>query len=221
MTMKRFYDNIDALPDVLPVFPLASALVLPRGQLPLNVFEPRYVAMVDDALRSNRLIGMIQPDERAFAAGAPPALHKVGCAGRITQLAETNDGRYVVTLTGVARFDVSEELQVTTPYRQCAVSFVRFAGDLNPPDDDGVDRESVLRTLRLFADTNRLKLEWSEINHAPNEALVNALSMMSPFSPGEKQALLEATDLKARAEVLVAITEMEMARDLGAKSPLQ
>ncbi|MDB5570815.1 MAG: peptidase [Hyphomicrobiales bacterium] len=220
--MKRTFDDIDALPRVLPVFPLAGAVVLPRGQLPLNIFEPRYLAMVDDALKANRLIGMIQPDEKAFVSGPSPALHHVGCAGRITQLAEMSDGRYVITLTGVARFDVAEELRVTTPYRQCAVSFERFAGDLLPrPENDGVDRESVLRTLRLFADTNRLKLEWSEIDHAPNEALVNALSMMSPFSPGEKQALLEAADLKTRAEVLVAITEIEMARDAGGRTPLQ
>jgi Lon protease-like protein len=222
MAIKRTYVDIDALPGVVPVFPLAGALVLPRGQLPLNVFEPRYLAMVDDALRSNRMIGMIQPDERAFVSGKPPALHHVGCAGRITQFMEMSDGRYVITLTGVARFDLVEELAVTTPYRQCAVSFSRFVGDLSTrADDDGVDRESVLRTLRLFADSNRLKLEWSEIDQAPNEALVNALSMMSPFSPGEKQALLEASDLKTRAEVLVAITEMELARDVGGRSPLQ
>ena len=221
MASNQRYANVGDLPGTLAVFPLEGALILPRSQLPLNIFEPRYLAMIDDALKSHRLVGMIQPDERAQRSLAQQPLQKVGCAGRITQIAESGDGRYLLTLTGVARFRVVEELAVVTPYRQCRVDFESFSNDLvDPSEEDDVDRSSVMRTLRQFAQTNRLKLDWSEIDKAPNEALVNALAMMSPFGPREKQALLEAADLKARAEVLVAITEIELARG-GGPSPLQ
>ena len=213
MGLNKAYLSVDDLPRTLPIFPLPGALVLPRGQLPLNIFEPRYLAMVDDAVKSHRLIGMIQPDERAPPVRSGPAIHAVGCAGRITQWAETGDGRYILTLTGIVRFRVLEELPAATQYRQCRVSFSEFAEDLTArAGEDEVDRDSVLRMLRLFAESNRLKLDWNEIEKAPNEALVNALAMMSPFGPAEKQALLEASSLKARAEVLVAITEIELAR---------
>lgn len=221
MAMNALLEASDQLPETLAVFPLAGALILPRGQLPLNIFEPRYIRMVDDALKSHRLIGMIQPDDRAKTGGGSAPLHRVGCAGRITQFAETGDGRYLMTLTGVARFRVVAELTAMTPYRQCRVSFDEFMGDLQATDEADVDRTSVLRTLKLFAESNKLKLDWNEIDRAPNEALVNALAMMSPFGPSEKQALLEAADLKSRAEVLVAITEIELARGGGAPSSLQ
>lgn len=211
----------DQLPSVLPVFPLSSALLLPRGELPLNVFEPRYMAMIDDAMKSDRIIGMIQPraDE---SAESHPSLHAVGCAGKITQIAETGDGRYVLNLTGIARFRVAEELTVLTPYRQCVVSYDDFVRDLDPRQGDmDVDRADVLRALREFAEANRLKIDWKGIEQTPNEALVNALAMMSPFGPEEKQALLEAATLRSRAEVLVAITEIELARGHGSVSSLQ
>lgn len=221
MASNQRYAHVGDLPGTLPVFPLSGALILPRSQLPLNIFEPRYLAMIDDALKSHRLVGMIQPNEGSRLSSAQPPLQKVGCAGRIMQIAESGDGRYLLTLTGVARFRVVEELAVVTPYRQCRVDFEAFSHDLiDPSEEDDVDRSSVMRTLRQFAETNRLKLDWTEINKAPNEALVNALAMMSPFGPREKQALLEAADLKARAEVLVAITEIELARG-GGPSPLQ
>ena len=220
MSMNHAY-GLDELPSVFPVFPLAGALLLPRGDLPLNVFEPRYMTMMDDALKSHRIVGMIQPDPEAGMQSGAPALFSVGCVGRITQFAETGDGRYLITLTGIARFKIVEELAGTTPYRQCRADFSPFFVDFSPrAGEDQVDRDGVLRTLRDFAETNNLQIDWDSIHNAPNEALVNALSMMSPCSPREKQALLEARDLKGRADVLVAITEIELARGKGAPAAL-
>ena len=211
----------DQMPGVLPLFPLSGALLLPRGQLPLNIFEPRYIAMIDDALKSHRMIGMIQPDLETGERPVP-SLFKVGCAGRITQFAETGDDRYMVVLTGVARFALVEEVATVTPYRQSRIDFTAFSGDFNPSvGAESVDRGGVLRALRDFAEEKNLQIDWKSINEAPNEALVNALSMMSPFGPREKQALLEAGDLKGRAEVLVAITEIELARGRNASTSLQ
>jgi hypothetical protein len=200
---------------MVPLFPMPGALLLPRGQMPLNIFEPRSLAMIDDALKSHRLIGMIQPDEGAEdSTRLTPSLYGVGCIGRITQIAETGDGRYLLTLTGVARFQVIEEVRALTPYRQAKVSYSRFARDFEArAGEDDVDRTGLLRALKEFALANELKIDWKGVNEAPNEALVNALSMMAPFGPKEKQALLEAGDLKTRAEMLVAITEMELARN--------
>lgn len=210
------------MPATLPLFPLSGALLLPRGQLPLNIFEPRYVAMVDDALRSHRMIGMIQPEHGAPEQADSPPLCRIGCAGRITQFAETGDGRYLVTLTGVSRFALIEEIATTTRYRQGRIDVLPFADDFRPrAGEERVDRTGVLNALRDFAEENDLQIDWDSINQAPNEALVNALSMMSPFGPREKQALLEADDLKGRAEVLVAITEVELARGKSASSSLQ
>lgn len=222
MGLNRSYEHLHDLPGLLPIFPLSGALLLPRGQMPLNIFEPRYLQMIEDALRKNRLIGMVQPDESINAFDDQPAVHSVGCAGRITQFAESGDGRLLITLTGICRFRVLEELSTTTPYRQCAVSFADFASDLDARSgEDDVDRESVVKMLRAFSDSNRVKLDWKEIEKAPNEALVNALAMMSPFGAVEKQALLEAETLKARAEVLVALAEIEFARSSGASTALQ
>jgi Lon protease-like protein len=215
MGMNAVYAGPQDLPDAIPVFPLPGALLLPRGQMPLNIFEPRYVAMVDEALRTNRVIGMIQPDPESGAA-AVPKLYPVGCAGRLTQLAETGDGRYLMTLTGIARFRIEEELATTLPYRVCRVSFEPFGADFRArAGEDEVDRPAVLEALKAFAEATDMKLDWKGVEQAPNEALVNALSMMSPYGPREKQALLEAPDLKTRAEMLVAITEIELARARG------
>ncbi|KFC63392.1 Peptidase S16, lon-like protein [Bosea sp. LC85] len=213
MGMNAVYNGAQDCPRVIPVFPLAGALLLPRGQMPLNIFEPRYIAMIDDALREHRTIGMIQPEPESGRPSATPGLLQVGCLGRITQFAETGDDRYILTLTGIARFRIVEELSVTTAYRQCRVSYDDFAIDfIARAGEDEVDRNSLLRALRSFAKANDLKIDWKGINEAPNEALVNALSMMCPFGPREKQALLEASSLKNRADVLVAITEIELAR---------
>ncbi len=214
MPMNVVYRGSADLPEVIPVFPLAGALLLPRGQMPLNIFEPRYLAMVDDSLRDgHRLIGMIQPDAAHPGPEDKPNLFKVGCVGRITQLAETGDGRYLMQLTGVARFRVEEELSVATAYRQCRVSYVPFAGDfVARKGEESVDREALLEALSAFLKANNLKTDWDGIQNAPNEALVNALAMMSPYGSAEKQALLEAPDLKSRAEILIAVTEMELAK---------
>jgi Lon protease-like protein len=224
MPMNATYLGPGDLPDVIPVFPLAGALLLPRGQLPLNIFEPRYLMMFDDAFRSGRrLIGMIQPDAARPGPEDRPNLYRVGCVGRITQFAETGDGRYLVQLTGVARFRVEAELAVETPYRQCRVTYAPFADDfVGHKGEDGVDRESLLRALSDYLKANDLKADWQGIEHAPNEALVNALAMMSPYGAAEKQALLEAPDLKTRAEILVAVTEIELAKGrTSGETPLQ
>lgn len=219
MPMNAQYRGPIDLPEVIPVFPLPGALLLPRGQMPLNIFEPRYLAMIDDTLRDgHRLIGMIQPDP---AHGYPahggradkPPLYKIGCVGRITQLSESGDGRYLLELTGVARFRLEQELTVKTAYRQCRVTYAPFADDFTArKGESAVDREALLTALRAFLKANDLKADWEGIEDAPNEALVNALSMMSPYGAAEKQALLEAPDLKTRAELLVAITEIELAK---------
>jgi uncharacterized protein len=224
MPMNAVYHGPGDLPDVIPIFPLPGALLLPRGQMPLNIFEPRYLAMVDDALRGGqRLIGMIQPDAAHPGPENRPNLFKVGCVGRITQIAETGDGRYLLQLTGIARFRVGEELEVSTPYRQCRVSFAPFVDDFTArKGEDEVDRESLLQALSHFLKANDLKADWEGIENAPNEALVNALAMMSPYGSAEKQALLEAPDLKTRAEILVAVTEIELAKaSTGGETPLQ
>ena len=225
MPMNATYDGPGDVADVIPIFPLPGALLLPRGQMPLNIFEPRYLAMIDDAMRSgHRLIGMIQPDTAHPGPEEKPNLFKIGCVGRITQIAETGDGRYLIQLTGIARFRIEAELSVTTPYRQCRVAYAPFAGDfVARRGEDEVDRASLLRALSEFLKANDLKADWEGIEDAPNEALVNALAMMSPYGAAEKQALLEAPDLKSRAEILVAVTEMELAKTTagGGEPPLQ
>lgn len=221
--MNVVYDGPSDLPDAIPVFPLTGALLLPRGQMPLNIFEPRYVQMVDAALRGTRLIGMIQPEADQEPDATAPKLYRVGCVGRIVQFAETGDGRYLISLAGVSRFAVEEELPTTTPYRQCRITAAPFASDFKPRlGEEEVDREAVVAALAKFTEATGLKIDWDGVEKAPNEALVNALSMMAPFGTREKQALLEAPDLKIRAETLVAITEMELAKtDPGSQTTLQ
>jgi uncharacterized protein len=214
MPMNKVYAGPEDLVEVIALFPLPGALLLPRGQMPLNIFEPRYLEMVDDAMRSeHRLIGMIQPDAAHPGPETRPNLYKTGCVGRITRLAETGDGRYLIQLTGIARFRAQEELTVATPYRQCRVSYAPFLDDFIPrKGEDTVDRESLLQALSGFLKANDLKADWEGIEKAPNEALVNALAMMSPYGPAEKQAMLEAPDLKTRADILVAVTQFELAK---------
>jgi hypothetical protein len=224
MPMNVVYRSSADLPEVIPVFPLPGALLLPRGQMPLNIFEPRYLSMVDDSLRDgHRLIGMIQPDPAHPGPENKPNLFRVGCVGRITQLAETGDGRYLMQLTGVARFKVGEELNVATAYRQCRVSYMPFVDDfVARKGEEEVDRKALLEALSAFLKANNLKTDWDGIQNAPNEALVNALAMMSPYGAAEKQALLEAPDLKRRAEILIAVTEIELAKKIaGGETPLQ
>ncbi len=222
MSIHAGYKRPGDCPAVIPVFPLPGALLLPRGQMPLNIFEPRYLSMVDDALKGDRFIGMIQPDPEGGGSPLAPKLYRVGCAGRISQFAETGDGRYLLSLTGVARFRLESEIAVSTGYRSCQVSYDAFATDFEArAGEDAVDRQGVLKALRDFVEVNELKVDWAGIDEAPNEALVNALCMMSPFGVREKQAMLEAPDLKTRAEVLIAVTEMELARSSGSEPTLQ
>ncbi|KIZ36660.1 MULTISPECIES: LON peptidase substrate-binding domain-containing protein [Rhodopseudomonas] len=221
MPINADYRGPADLPEVIPVFPLPGALLLPRGQMPLNIFEPRYLAMVDDALRDgHRLIGMIQPDVTHSPDAEKPALFHVGCVGRITQLAEAGDGRYILELTGVARFKVAEELTAMTPYRQCRVDYAPYVDDFTArKGEEEVDREALLAVLTDFLKANNLKVDWDGVESAPNEALVNALAMMSPYGAAEKQALLEAPDLKTRAEILIAVTEMDLAKKRTSGDP--
>src|SRR5436190_6981667 len=215
MPMNAIYEGPSALPEVIPIFPLPGALLLPRGQMPLNIFEPRYLAMIEDALRApHRMIGMIQPNPAHPGSDqAKPNLYRVGCVGRITQFAESGDGRYLIQLTGISRFRIDEELKVSTPYRRCRVRYLEFAGDfVGHKGEDKVDRAGLLRALSGFLKANKLKADWQGIENAPNEALVNALAMMAPFGQAEKQALLEAPELTTRTEILTASTDIKRAK---------
>lgn len=219
------YRGPSDIPVVAALFPLPAALLLPRGQMPLNIFEPRYLAMIDAALRGDRVIGMVQP---AFDGGpvdltGRPALCRVGCLGRITQFAETGDGRVLITLAGIARFEIVEEMATTTPYRQARISSEAFADDFEAHRGEAeVDRKALMRVFKAYLDANNLEADWSSFDQAPTEALVNTLSMMAPYGPAEKQALLEASDLRSRADMLIALTEMVLAGNQGqTRGPLQ
>lgn len=205
------YRKTADLPATLAVFPLPGALVFPRWQLPLNIFEPRYLNMIDDAMSGSRLIGMVQ------TIGGPrhqPLIAEVGCAGRITSYTETPDGRYLISLTGVCRFGVARELDVTTPYRQVQPDWERFAGDLvTPPEGEGKEREALIAAFRHYAAANALETDWSALQEASLETLVHALASGCPFDPMEKQALLEAPSLAERATALTALLEFGSAPD--------
>ena len=216
------------LPPRIPLFPLRGAILLPRATLPLNIFEPRYLAMLEDAISGPRVIGIIQPapddfDEKTESPlGKSGKLKRVGCAGRVTAYQELDDGRLVITLTGVARYEIIDEAVTAKPYRVASVSYDRFAQDFNSGlGEERVDRENLLRVLKSYLEQNNLKTDWNAIQRAPSEFLINALCVMSPYGPEEKQALLEAADLKARADVLVALAEMELASSGNPGSTLQ
>lgn len=227
------YNDASDFPEIVPLFPLSGALLLPGGQMPLNIFEPRYMAMFDAAISSHRLIGMVQPLAESAPAkngltkiklnaafNSEPRLEKIGGLGRIISFNETGDGRYVVTLSGICRFRLLDEVQSLKPFRQGAIA--PFLADLNEADEGAaVDRDDLLRTFRNYLKANQMDADWDSIKRASNHTLVNALSMMSPFGPAEKQALLEAEDLKTRAETLVAITEVMLAKDEAGASKLQ
>lgn len=218
--MNRPYLDIGELPKELPVFPLAGCLLLPRAELPLNIFEPRYLAMVDAALAGARVIGVIQPAAES-AAEPKPALCSVGCAGRITRFAETGDGRYFISLEGVCRFRSGTETTRDTPFRMFDVNYSDFFQDLAPQGGaEQADRDAVLKALRAYAERNSIAVDWESVAKASDETLINSLSMMSPFGIKEKQALLEASSLRARADVLIAIAEMDLAGGGKARPPL-
>jgi Lon protease-like protein len=204
------------LPQVIPVFPLDGALLLPGGELPLQIFEPRYLNMVDDVMGGDRIIGMIQT--RPGGDRSRPRLAAVGCVGRITSFAETSDGRYLITLTGVCRFEPGEELARRLPYRQVRVSYEAFDGDMSqeekaPAPTDA--RERFARALKRYLNRRELDIDWETASAAPLEALVNSLAMGLPFEPLEKQALLQAPDLAGRFDVLTTLLEIDSASDDG------
>ncbi len=199
--------GIAALPEVIPVFPLPGVLLLPFGELPLNIFEPRYLAMCDDALGGMRLIGMIQPRDPDNAARNPP-LYRVGCAGRITSFRETLDNRYLITLTGLCRFATVEELPPKNDYRRMRVEWSAYQADFKTPDAESVPRERLLPVLRDYCKANNLSADWRSIENAPNARLVTTLAMLCPFGAREKQALLESGDVAGRAELMISLMAM-------------
>ena len=226
MVLLERYRNAIDLPQRLAVFPLRGAILLPRASLPLNVFEPRYLAMLDDVIAGSRVLGIIQPAAEITRQESPTGrsvdLKRVGCAGRVTAYQELDDGRLMITLTGLCRFDVVSEEPAASPYRVMRVNYSRFINDLVPgTGEDQVDRPGLLRVLKHYLDEKRMDTDWTAIQRASSEFLVNTLSIISPYGAEEKQALLEAGDLKARAEVLVALAEMELATHGGSGGTLQ
>ena len=208
------YHNVGDLPERLPVFPLSGVLLLPRGNLPLNIFEPRYLAMVDAAMSGNRLIGMIQPSEPEEKV-LKPALSPVGCAGRITSYRETDDGHYHITLTGVCRFRIAEEIAASTPFRNVKADFSPYIDDLAGNDQSDFPRDRLIAALKDYLSHRDLNADWSSVLSAPAETLVNALAMLCPFAPAEKQALLEAANWQDRVDTLVALLEISGAPASG------
>ena len=213
--MRRF-SQAD-LPETIPVFPLLGALLLPRARLPLNIFEPRYLAMLDDALKSgHRLIGMIQPME------PEGSLQRIGCAGQVTSFTETEDGRYLVALTGISRFRVGEEIEGFAPYRRVTADWRGFEADLDQRGElPDLDQKGLLRIIREYFDAVELALDWDSVSKVDPALLIDSLSMVCPFSPEEKQALLEAPDLADRAETLLALMRFAIAGSGEGEGTLQ
>jgi hypothetical protein len=204
------YRKLTDLPEVVPVFPLDGALLLPGGVLPLRIFEPRYLNMIDDAMAGARIVGMVQT--RAATSRLRPKLARVGCAGRITSYAETDDGKYLIALTGICRFEIGEELPMLTPYRQVRAIYGPFERDLATDDDaEEFERAPFMDLLRRYLDRKGLGVEWDAVASAPGPALVNSLCMALPFEPAEKQALLEARDLDERRGALEALLHIDAA----------
>lgn len=227
MGLTDRYQGASDLPDVVPVFPLRGAILLPRATLALNVFEPRYLELVDFALANDRLLAVVQPAPDASETESPPGkafpLRKVGCLGRVTSFNEADDGRMLISLTGIARLNVLGDVASDHPFRLVQVDFSKHASDfIAGHGEDEVDRPRLLATLKNYLTANNLNADWNRIVSATNERLVNTLSILSPYGAEEKQALLEAADLKSRAEALVALAEMELAsRDDGSGTSLQ
>ncbi len=203
------------LPDTIPVFPLPGALLLPRARLPLHIFEPRYLAMLDDTLKTEtRLIGMVQP--REVPGSDEKRLQAIGCAGRLTAFSETEDGRYLITLSGASRFRITEEVEGFQPYRRCAVDWSGFSQDMGAAErDPGFDRKKFLDLLLRFFEQQNLSTDWGSLEDAEDELLINSISMLCPFEPEDKQALLEAPSLPTRRETLVTLLEFSMRGGTG------
>ena len=217
MARGPFDPAFDELPAEIPVFPLAGVLLLPGGRLPLNIFEPRYLAMTRDAIKGDRIIGMIQPAELE-RPGHAPALQHVGCAGRITAFSETDDGRYLITLAGIARFRVADELPGQSGYRRIRADFAPFAQDMAENPSLELDRARLLRALKGFFHQQGIKADWEQIERTTDSALITSLAMVCPFEPQEKQALLEAGTATERGRVLTALIEMALLGGTGGGS---
>ncbi len=208
--MDRPRSRIDELPTEFPVFPLTGALLLPRGKLPLNIFEPRYLAMTEDALGAGRVFGMIQPDPQKTAGPSGPGLYRIGCLGRISSFSETDDGRYLITLSGLTRFAVAVELEMRRGYRRVRADITRFAADLEPaPEAVAFDRDGLLAALRAYFQRRGFDANWDAIAKMPDDTLVVTLAMVCPFNAAEKQALLEASDEDERARTLRTLLEID------------
>ncbi len=211
--------RLQDLPDILPIFPLSGVLLLPRGHLPLHIFEPRYRAMTEAALRADRLIGMIQPrTPQNDPVDVPAPVYPIGCAGKIVSFAESDDGRYLITLRGVCRFDIAAELPLQEGFRRIRPDFRPYSHDREANGSGGFDRGRLLSLVRPFLEAKSLNVDWQAIDEASDEALVTALAMSCPFEPSEKQALLEAVDTRARAEMLMSILEIAL-RDADSPNP--
>lgn len=207
MTATPLRPTLDDLPTRLPIFPLTGVLLLPRARLPLHVFEPRYLKMVTDALGTGRVIGIIQPVETEERSPTP-AVYDTGCAGRIVEFRETDDGRFLITLAGLCRFHVAREATDGTPYRVVEPDWSEFASDLASLNEVEFDRARLVRGLRRYFKLTGMSVDWGDVEASPCERLINALAMICPLGSGEKQALLEASDLSHRANLLIAMIEM-------------
>jgi uncharacterized protein len=217
-TFSERYVGPADLPQRLPVFPLQGAILLPRATLPLNVFEPRYLQMLEDVMSTARVLCIVQPDacEEESPAGKAVALRRVGCVGRVTSYQELDDGRMLITLTGVARCALVGEVDIAKPYRICTVGYEDFLTDFEAGAGEAeVDRQALLRALKSYLEARNMRADWGAVAKSSNEMLVNSLSIVAPYGSQEKQALLEAPDLKTRAETLVALSEMELAAGAG------
>ncbi len=218
MEKIEFAPDFEDLPDSLPIFPLTGVLLLPTGQLPLNIFEPRYLQMVEDAMASNRLIGMVQPKDQSRDK---PGIYAVGCAGKITDFSETPDGRYLISLTGVCRFKIVQELNVTTLYRQAQASWAEFKNDIYQKNCPDVNREKLYELLASYFKKQGLSCDWTMIDEAKSGRLITCLSMICPFDPEEKQALLEAPCCESRAKNFMAMLEMALYGQIEGGKPMQ
>src|SRR5580658_7166611 len=223
--MPGFRTRFDDLPSEFPVFPLPGVLLLPRGRLPLNIFEPRYLAMTEDALAHNRMFAMIQPDPGLPETPHGPSLYRIGCLGRLTSFSETDDGRLLITLHGLARFSIASEIDMRRGYRRVIGDFSRYRADMNEPDDTAIDRDGLLDALRSYFTRRSIDPNWDAINRLADDALVVTLAMVCPFEPIEKQALLEAPGDAERADTLLALLRMGAAetgtpRDGGSSHPV-
>ncbi|PLW76307.1 LON peptidase substrate-binding domain-containing protein [Cohaesibacter celericrescens] len=219
---NEIYDSPRDIPAIIPIFPLEEALLLPRTQMPLNIFEDRYVDMIDHAMRNDRIIGIIQPASSPSETDdqedpeSKPELQTIGCLGRISAYGETGDGRVLITLAGLCRFRMIAEVETEQPFRMAEIDCEDYAEDLIEGfGENDVNRQGLLDIFRDFLDANDMEADWDNVEKSSNEILVNSLSMMSPYGIAEKQALLEAPSLTVRAETLIAITEMHLASEGG------